>query len=229
MRGTFSFVLLHSLWVILLQDCGVLSEECPFLFFDNSSDSLLFCLLGILLLHFQLSLSLIDSQLLLPEALDFALVLLFAHAASLSVHLLQAFVLGELFHQLALELVFHALLLGCSLSLKLQLEVLRRLQFLAHSDTLFSLSSLLGPRGSLSLLHVELVPKIFLKLVLSSARVFFFLELLENLLAGFFSLLFECGQLILPLLLLSCVTPDHLVLEALHLCLSLLECPLLVM
>ena len=96
--------------MVLLKDGSVLGKQSLLLFFDDGALAGLFLLFKLLLGSLGLSLGLVDCQLLLPEALDLALMLLFAHAASLSVHLLQSIVLCELLHQLALEILFHAFL-----------------------------------------------------------------------------------------------------------------------
>ena len=97
----------------------------------GSNNILLILFLGLLLsslLPFLLSLGTIDHELLLPQLLDIALVLLFAHSSLVGVHLLEALVLGELLRHLDLELLFHTTLLRLSLGLELQLVVLGGLQ-----------------------------------------------------------------------------------------------------
>lgn len=80
--------MLHGLGVILLQHSLVLRQQGTLLLLHNRRDPLFFSLLRSKLLDLQVALLLINGKLFLPKSLDFSLVLLLAHPASLSVHLL---------------------------------------------------------------------------------------------------------------------------------------------
>lgn len=174
-----------------------------------------------------LPLRLVDRQLFLPETLNLTLMLLFTHAATLGVHLLESLVFGELLHEFELELFFHALLFGSTLRLQLHLELLGCLQLFAYAHSLLCLSPFLGLGSSFSLLVEKLISEVLFKFVLSPARIFFRFELLKDLATCFLSLGLQGVQLILAGLLLGSVTADHLVFISFHLCLSLLQCALL--
>ena len=124
-------------------------------------DDIALCLFfGILLaplLPFLLSLCAVDSELLLPKVFDVSLMLQFAHASLLGIHLFEPLVLGELLSHLDLELLLHATLFGLSLCLELQLVVFGGLQLLELSEAL-RLSLTLGTSCAfLHLLNLKLV------------------------------------------------------------------------
>ena len=119
-----------GLGVVLLQDLSVLSDKALLLQLDNG------CLLALVLLlladlfELELPLRAVDRELLLPEALDLALVLLLPHAALLRVHLLKTLVVCKLLHELLFEFVLHPALLGLALDLQPLLVGLRGEQVL---------------------------------------------------------------------------------------------------
>jgi hypothetical protein len=119
-----SVVLLHGFGVILLQHGLMLSQKRSLLLLHNLSNPGFFDLPRSDFLQFQVSLLLENCELFLPKSLDFALMLLFPHSASLGIHLLKPFILGELLHQFSFEFILHSLLLGGPLSLQLHLEIL---------------------------------------------------------------------------------------------------------
>jgi hypothetical protein len=96
----------------------VLPEKALLLQLYDGGFASVVLLLDASLLELHLPLSTIDSELLLPEALDLTFVLKFAHSALLCIHLLEALVLSKLLHQLQLELIFHAALLSEAFLLK---------------------------------------------------------------------------------------------------------------
>ena len=104
-----SIVVLHSLRVILLQNCLMLSEQRTFLLLDNVLNALFFQSLGSEFLHLCFALLLINSQFFLPKSLNLSFMLKFTHAASLGIHLLEPFILCEFFHQLAFKFILHSL------------------------------------------------------------------------------------------------------------------------
>lgn len=119
------------------------------------------------------ALGVINLEAILPETFDLALVLLLAHAPFLCVHLLETLVFGELSHQLFLKLVLEAFLLSGTLSLKLELEVLGRLELLTDLSLAFSLGGLLSQGCFFLLLNVKFVTQLLLELTFSATRFFF--------------------------------------------------------
>ena len=157
---------------MLLQDSGMLGQKSLLLGFDNLLLALLLYSLLFLLGELGLALSLVDDELFLPQALDFSLMFLLAHATLLSIHLLQSVVLCELLHQLALEFFFHALLFFGTLSLKSELVLAGSLKLLSNTNTFLSLGSLLGLSSLFSFLNIKLVSKLLLELLLGSSTLF---------------------------------------------------------
>ena len=101
--------------MIGLQDGSVLSEETLLLQLHDDRLASLVLLLGTSLLELDLSLCAIDYELLLPQSLDFTFVIKFTHPTLLGIHLLKAFVLGKLLHQLHLKLILHSALFSLAL------------------------------------------------------------------------------------------------------------------
>lgn len=221
-------ILAVRLGVMLLKDGGVLSQQSSFLDVDDISLTTLFLLFKLLLGKFGLALLLVDSKLFLPKALDFSLMFEFTHAASLRIHLLESVILGELLHQLALELFLHASLLFSTLSLKSKLVLTGSLELLTNADSLLSFSHLLHLGGFLGFLNIEVVSKLLLEHLLSSSLLLLGGKLLEDLITDGLSLLFHSFDLILTGLLLLSVPADHFVLVLVHLSLALEKCTFLV-
>ena len=222
-------VLRVGLRVMLLKDGGVLGQESCLLLLDDGSLAALFLLLKLLLGKLSLSLLLVDSELLLPESLDFALVFQLTHAASLSVHLLKSVILCELLHQLALEFLLHAFLFLGALSLESELVLACSLEFLADAHSLISLCTFLRLCGLFSLLHIEVVSELLLEHLLGSSLLLFGGELLEDLIANSLGFLLHSLDLILTSLLLLSIPSDHLVLVLVHFALAFQECSFLVL
>lgn len=82
--------------MVLKQDRLMLGQKALLLLFDDATLTLLFLCLEVLLGLLGLALGLVDSELLLPQALDFPLVFKLTHTSSLGVHLLQSVVFREL-------------------------------------------------------------------------------------------------------------------------------------
>ena len=185
---------------------------------------LLILLLGLLLsslLPFLLSLGTIDRKLLLPQLLDVALVLQFAHSSFLRVHLLKTLVLGELLGHLDLEILFHAALLRLPLGLELKLIVLGSLQLMQLTKALV-LSFTLGLACALfSLLDLQVIAQVFDVLLLGTSLGFLKSELLEDSLTLGLSLILESLKVICTLLLLASITAHQLLFVLIELLLSL--------
>jgi hypothetical protein len=221
-------VLSRSLWVVLHKNGGVLGKQLLFLHFDDGLDSLLLCNFSFAFPNFDLSLLLVDKQLLLPETLNLALVFKFPHAALLCIHLLQPFVLCELLHQLGLKVFLHTLLLSSTLSLQSHLEIFRLLQLHADAITLLGLSSLLGDGCFFTLLIIKFITKVFLELLLSSALHLFLLKFAEDSVTCLFSGILCSLNLVEALLLLGRVLSYHFILVLLHFLSATLQCALFV-
>lgn len=222
-------VLAVSLRVVLLEDGGVLGQETLLLLLDDGALTNFFLLLELLLGLLESALLLVDSQLFLPQALDFALVLQLAHASSLSVHLLQSLVLCELFHQLALELFLHTFLLLCALGLESELVLTGSLEFLSNADTFLGFSPLLGHGSLFALLDVEFVSELLLEGLLGSSLLLFSRQLLEDFFTSCFDGALHLAKLLSTFLLLLSVTSDHLIFVLLHLFLALKESALFIL
>ena len=207
--------------MVLLKDGSVLGKQSLLLFFDDGALAGLFLLLKLLLGSLGLSLGLVDCQLLLPEALDLALMLLFAHAASLSVHLLQSIVLCELLHQLALEILFHAFLFLGSFGLESELVLTSSLKLFTDANSLLSLSTLLCLGSLFRLLHIQVVSELLLEHLFSIALLFLRCQLLEDLITNGLSLLLHGTDIVLSLLLLLGVPAHHFVLVLIQFFLAL--------
>lgn len=149
-----SSIVSSGLRVILLQDVSVLADKPLLLHLDDNCLASLVLLLGTSLIHFHLSLSPVDGKLLLPETLDLAFVLLLAHSALLSVHLLETLVLGKLLRELVLKLILHASLLSKSLFLQSLLVGLREEEVVSDLLALLDFFSLSLASLLLQLLHV---------------------------------------------------------------------------
>jgi len=214
--------------VVRPEDFGVLGQETFLLLLNNICESLFFGELGGTLVNLQLALGLVDDQLILPEALDFALVLYLAHASLLRIHLLETLILGELLHQPLFEFVLHAALLSSALSLEAHLEVLGLLQLLDIALLQLTSGQFLGAGGLFALLEVEFVAEVFLEFLFGSALRLFLFELLEDGVAGLLSGVLGGLDLVEALLLLIGVLADHFVFVLLHFLLTALEGPLLV-
>ena len=119
--------------------------------------------LSLLLFLLQGPLLLVNCELVLPKPLNFTLMLQLSHPPSLGIHLLQALILCEFFHQLSLELVFHALLLGSSFLFESVLVFPGGLQLLSDLHALFCLCTLLGESSLFGLVDVEFVSEVFLE------------------------------------------------------------------
>ena len=154
---------------MLLEDGGVLGQQPLLLLLDDLALTTLLLRLELRLGHLSRALCFVNDELLLPQALDLALVFQLAHAALLSIHLLQALILRELLHQLSLELVLHALFLSSSLLLESHLELLSSLQLLSDAHTLLCLCTLLGQGCFFCLLNVKFIPEVFLEFCCCSA------------------------------------------------------------
>ena len=203
------------------EDFGVLAKQSLLL---GSDDILLIRFLVLLLsslLPFLLSLDTIDRKLLLPQLLDVALVLQFAHSPFLCVHLLEALVLGELLRHLDLEFLFHATLLRLPLGLELQLIVLGSLQLMQLTKA-FRLSFTLGLACALfGLLNLKIVSQVLDVLLLRTSLGFLESELLEDSLTLLLSHILEGLQVIGTLLLLTSIAAHKFFLILVELCLSL--------
>lgn len=190
---------------------SVLADESLALHIDNDGLASLFLFLCASLFELHLSLSSVNSEFFLPQALDLSFVFLFAHSSLLGVHLFKTFILGELLGKLGLELVLHASLFSLSLFLEALLISLGREEIVSDLLTFFylftfSLASLL-----FQFLHVKIVTQILDVFRLSTTLFFFSLQLLEDLLScslcfGFFGLNFSLSSL-----LLLGVPPKHLI------------------
>ena len=212
-----ALILRVGLRVVLLEDGGVLGQESGLLFRDDVALSSLLLSLEFLLLSFGLALGLVDDELLLPQTLDFALVFQLAHAASLSIHLLESVVLREFLHQLALELFLHALLFFGTLGLESKLVLTSSLKFFTNTDALLSFSPLLSLGSLFGLLHVQVIPQLLLEHFLGGTLLLFIGKLPEDLVTDSFSLLFHRLNFVLSGLLLLSVPSDHLVFILIHL------------
>ena len=218
-----------SLRVVLLEDCCVLGEKSLLLLLDDLALAKLLLRFEILLSLFSLTLCLVNGELLLPEAFDFALVLKLPHSALLCIHLLQTFILGELFHELALEFLFHAFLFFGALSLQSKLVLTSSLKLLTNADALLSLGTLLSLRGLLAFLHVKVVAELLLEGFLSCTLLLFGGKLLEDLVANGLSFLLHSLDFILTSLLLLSVAAHHLVFVLVHLLLATEQSALLIL
>lgn len=215
--------------MVLLQDSSVFSQEPLLLDFDDGFLTFLLLSLKLLLSKLSLTLLLVNSKFLLPEAFDLSLVFQFAHAASLGIHLLQTVILGKLLHKLALELLFHAFLFLSSFSLESELVLAGSLQFFTNTHSLLCLGSLLGLSGLFALLNVKLISELLLKGLLGSTLLLFSRKLLEDLVTDGFGFLLHGVDLILTSLLLLGISADHFILVLIHLSLAFQESPLLVL
>ena len=83
-------VLGACLGMVLKQDCLMLGQKSLLFLFDDATLTLFFCCLEVLLGLLGLALGLVDSELFLPQTLDFPLVFKLTHASSLGVHLLKS-------------------------------------------------------------------------------------------------------------------------------------------
>ena len=221
-------VLVRCFGVVLLKHGCVLREQTLFLLFDDVGLVLVRSHFGLPLGKLDGALLPVDHELLLPEALDLASVLQFAHAALLLGHLLEALVLGKLRQQFVLEVLLEAFLLGSALGFQAHLEVLGLLE-LAASLVLLVLGLLLALAGcQLVLLHVQLVAQVLTELVLGAAGHLLLLEAAEDGVTGGLGLVLGGLNLVQPLLLLLGVLAHHLVLVSLHLLLTLDQGTLLV-
>lgn len=143
--------------------------------------------------------------------------------------MLETLVLGEFSHELLLEFVLEAFLLGGALGLKSELEILCCLQLFAHLALSLGFGGLLGQRRLFLLLHIKLIAQPFLELLLSSAGLLFHGQLLQEGFARGFGLCLHALNLVLSILLFGGVTADHLILVLLKLVLARDERSLLIM
>lgn len=150
-------------------------------------------------------------------------MLLLTHAPFLSVHLFKALVFCELSHQLLLELVFQALFFGSALGLQPKLEVLCELELLSNSTLAFGLGLLLGNRCLFLLLNVKIVTEFLLELLLGTDSGLLGGQLLKEGLPLLFSFLLQRLNLLSTILLLGCVSTDHLIFIIFELFLPLLK------
>lgn len=205
---------------MLLQDSGMLGQESLLLQLYNGHLSELLVLFGNSFLFLDLTLSTVNSESVLPETLDLALVFQLTHAPLLGVHLLETFILGKLLHQFVLEFVFKSLLFGSALSLKTGLELLGGLQFFANSVLSGDISTLLSKGSFFFLLNIKFVSEVLLEFFFKTTLFFLSGELLKK---GF-SLLFSSGfhalDLVLSHLLLGSIATDHLIFVLFELFLS---------
>jgi len=203
--------------VVLLQDLSVLSKQALFLLLHDSRLSALILLLLTHLLEFELPLGPVDGQLLLPESLDLALVLLLPHASLLGVHLLQTLVVSKLLHQLLFEFVLHSAFFCLAFDLQTLLVSLGCKEVLLDLLSLLKLLLLSLAGLFFKLLEVKFVAEVFDVLVFSSPLLLLLLELLEDLLSSGLSFSLLSLDLSLTSLLLLSITPKHLVLILLEL------------
>ena len=82
--------------MVLKQDRLMFGQQALLLLFDDGTLTLLFGSFEFLLGLLGLALGFVDSELLLPQTLDFPLVFKLTHTSSLGIHLLQSVVLCEL-------------------------------------------------------------------------------------------------------------------------------------
>ena len=211
-----------------MQDCSVLFEKTLLLQLHDDRLASLVLFLCTSLLELDLSLCAIDYEFLLPQALDFTFVIKFTHSTLLSIHLLKAFILGKLLHQLRLKLILHSALFSLALYLKAFLISLGIEKILLDLLTLLELLTLSNAGLLLKLLHVELIAQVLDVLSISAAALFLTLEFLENLLTSSLCLGSLCQNLGLPRFLLGSIAAEHLVLKLFHLFLLADELTLLV-
>ena len=204
-------------------------KQSLLLLLDNVGLSNLLLSLSFLFCLFGLSLLLVDNKLILPELFHLTLVFLLAHTSSLSVHLLETLILGELLHELALELLLHAFLFLSTFSLKSELVLAGSLELFSDANPLLSLSPLLRLSCLLALLDVEVVAELLLELLLGRTLLLLGSELLEDAVTDGLSLLLHRLDLILTGLLLLSVPADHFIFILIHLRLAPQECALLVL
>jgi len=198
--------------VVLLQDGSMLGQKTLFFHLNNRHLSKLFVLLGDSFLLLDFTLDLIDLESILPEALDFTLVILFAHASLLGIHLLKALILSEFSIQLILEFVLKSSFFSSTLSLKTSLELLSSLQFFTNGVLSSDISTLLGKGGLFFLLNVQFVSKVLLEFLFKTTLFFLSSQLDEESFTLLFSSSLHSLDLILSHLLLSSVSTDHLIL-----------------
>jgi hypothetical protein len=215
--------------MVLLQNSSMLSQEPFLLGCDDVFLTFLLLSLKLLLSKLSLALLLVNSKFLLPEAFDLSLMFQFAHAASLSIHLLQTVVLGKLLHKLALEFFFHAFLFLSAFSLESELVLAGGLQLFTNAHSLLRLSSLLGLSGLFALLNVKLISELLLKGLLGSTLLLLSRKPLEDLVTNGLGFLLHGMDLILTSLLLLGVSADHFILVLIHLSLAFQESPLLIL
>mmetsp|Transcript_26545 Transcript_26545/g.35506 ORF Transcript_26545/g.35506 Transcript_26545/m.35506 type:complete len:209 (+) Transcript_26545:220-846(+) len=203
--------------MVLLEDGGVLGQKSLLLHFDDFALTLLFLRLELLVGELGLALSLVDHQLLLPQALDLPLVFQLAHSTLLSIHLLQTFVLCELFHKLALEFFLHAFLFLSTLRLESELVLAGGLKLLSDAHALLSLGTLLRLGSLLALLNVKVISELLLEGFLGCTLFLLGGQLLEDLVTDGLSFELHGVDLVLASLLLLGVPAHHLVLVLVHL------------
>jgi hypothetical protein len=214
--------------VVLLQNRCVLRKQSLLLLFHNGRLVSLFGNLSVALGQFDCALLSEDGQLLLPQALDLAAVLLLAHTALLLSHLLEPFVFGELGEQLLFEVLLKALFFGGTFGLQTHLEVFGllklslRLLFLGNGIGLALASS------EFILLVVKLIAEVLAELSLLSASHLLSLKLFENGVARGLSLILGGLNLVEALLLLLSVLANHLVFIRFHLLLATDQSSLLI-
>jgi len=207
----------------------MLGKETLLLHLDDIALATLLLSLELLLLKLCITLGLVDDEFLLPQALDLTLVLQLTHAALLSIHLLQALVLRELLHQLALELFLHADLFLGALGLEPELVLTSRLELFSNADALLSLGPLFVLSRLFTLLNVQLVAKLLLELLLGSPLFLLSSELLEDAVTNGLCFFLHRLDLVLTCLLLLGVPAHHLVFVLVHLTLAFHQRALLVL
>jgi len=199
---------------------SMLSKKALLLLLDYRHLDLLLLLLLFAFGCLDFALGVIYSKTLLPKPFDLAFVLQLAHAPFLGVHLLEAFILGELSHQFLLKFVLQAFLFCRPLGLQPELEFFSRLELLTDLTLAFGLSGLLCKCGLLFLLHIKFVTELLLEISFGAPGLFFLCKLLEECFAHGLSLCFHVLDLLLPVLLLGGIPTDHLVLVLLELLLT---------